>query len=304
MLIKDLSSQELTARLKSTGILLPNGPFNVLLGTNLPELVSPLQTLYADYPLLADSEFVDFSVRVDAAGLFRFFKRNKAAYCIDGVPAARVFLRDLALPMFEWGVNWGTFTRPQHLFLLHAAVLEKNGAALILAGASGAGKSTLCAALSLRGWRLFSDELAMMRPGTIDLIPVPRPISLKEQSIEIIKAFAPAAVFGPAIDGTKKGRVAHLRPTAESVQRAKEQARPKLLIFPAYEAQRATELLPESKGVALMKLAADAFNYNSHGEQAFTTLADLVENCQCFTLHYHRLDEAISLLNDVHGAVH
>ncbi len=49
--------------------------------------------------------------------------------------------------------------RRQDLYFLHAAVLERNGVAIALAGRPGAGKSTTCWALLHRGFRYLSDEL-------------------------------------------------------------------------------------------------------------------------------------------------
>ena len=49
----------------------------------------------------------------------------------------------------------------RHL-LLHAAVVERNGRALVLTGESGAGKSTLAAMMMRAGWRLLGDEFALV----------------------------------------------------------------------------------------------------------------------------------------------
>ena len=60
---------------------------------------------------------------------------------------------------------------------------------MLLPAAPGSGKTTLCAGLSLRGWRLLSDEFGLIRPGTTDLVPVPRPMALKNESIDVIRQF-------------------------------------------------------------------------------------------------------------------
>lgn len=45
----------------------------------------------------------------------------------------------------------------------------------MLVGTTGAGKSTLCAALCADGWRLLSDEMALIEPDTGRLRGMGRP---------------------------------------------------------------------------------------------------------------------------------
>ena len=79
--------------------------------------------------------------------------------------------------------------------MLHAAVVERNGSALFLPAMPGSGKSTLCAALTYRGWRLFSDEFGLIEPARGAVLPLPRAIPLKNRSIEVIRRFAPQGPF-------------------------------------------------------------------------------------------------------------
>ena len=63
-------------------------------------------------------------------------------------------------------------------------------------GLPGSGKSTLAAGLVYRGgWRLLSDELALLSLGDGAVSALPKPISLKNESIAIMKRFAPGASF-------------------------------------------------------------------------------------------------------------
>jgi hypothetical protein len=63
---------------------------------------------------------------------------------------------------------------------IHAAVLTRDDACVLLVGGSGSGKTTLCLELLDRGWRYGSDDLAPVMAGQEQVIPFPRAISLRD----------------------------------------------------------------------------------------------------------------------------
>jgi HprK-related kinase A len=188
--------------------------------------------------------------------------------------------------------NWCVATRSDRFLLVHSAVVEKGGGALLLPAPPGSGKSTLCAALVCRGWRLLSDELAILRPNGL-LAPIPRPVSLKNASIDVIRQFAPDAVIGGTAHETIKGTVSYLRPPSDSVERQSELARPAWVVFPKYEAGSTLRFTLHSKARTLVFLAHNSFNYHVHGAGGFELLADVLEDCECYDLKYGSLDEAL-----------
>jgi len=201
------------------------------------------------------------------------------------------------MPLFEWGLNWciGT-TFPRHL-MLHAGVLEKHGQALLLPAMPGTGKSTLTAALATRGWRLFSDEFGIVRHADVQLLPMPRAVGLKNQSIRVIRAFAPDAFMGPVFTGTRKGDVAHLAPPPESLHRQHEPAPPAWVIFPRYLEGATARLVPQTQSVAFTRLANNAFNYQVTGAEGFRTLTALTRRCAAYQLVYGRVADAVECLD-------
>jgi len=155
----------------------------------------------------------------------------------------------------------------------------------------------LCAALVHRGWRLLSDELALLDPATQAIVPLARPVSLKNASIDLIRRFAPEAVLGETVHDTLKGSVAHMKPPQDAVRRSLEPAAPRWIVMPRYEARAAAaRLTPLARGQAFMQLADSAFNYHLHGRAGFELLADVVEGCECFELAYANLEEALAAL--------
>jgi HprK-related kinase A len=217
---------------------------------------------------------------------------------VDGQPFYDAVQRAQLIPLIEWTFNLSVFHRPCPHLLLHAAVVERAGGALIMPGAAGAGKSTLCAALVGRGWRLLSDEVAVIRYADGQLLPVPRPISLKEDSIELIRRFAPGVRLGPTWPETPKGRIAHLIPPLSSVRRMDEPARPAWLVFPTYEPGAAPELIPVASADAMMSCAEQGFNYSVQGAAGFLSLARLLDDCECYFFTYGDLDAAVRALED------
>jgi HprK-related kinase A len=283
-------------QLRGEGLGVRFGPFEVRLRSDVEEILDDLRQLYRDYPLLQGPRVFSAHVELRAARRGPRLVRN-VRVLVDGRPPHEDMPRAHALAVLEWAINLVIAARHAAYLMLHAAVLERDGRAVLLPAAPGSGKTTLCAALSSRGWRLLSDEIGLLRPGTLDVLPVPRLLPLKNESIAVLREYAPDAFLGPAIPGTRKGTIAHLRPPADAVHRADEPARARWVVFPRWQRGAALRLAPVAKGPAFIELATHAFNYEALGLPAFETVRDLVAEAECFYLEYSRLDDAVSALD-------
>jgi HprK-related kinase A len=293
-----MSSADLDRALTGAGVQMEIGPFFVRVRSELPGVRAHIERMYEGFPIrAADGGQFDLAV-VSGAGLRRWVRRQ-AALVVDG---ARPFLplpADLAGPLIEWGMNWCIGTKAHQWTTVHAAVVERGGRALIMPASSGSGKSTLCAALAFSGWRLFSDEFALIDARTLQVYPAPRPLSLKEASIEIVKARHPDVVYGPEAHDVEGARFVHARPPSDAVLRAQETARPGWIVLPKYAAGRPTtiERLPRAR--ALMAVADQSFNYNCLGPSGYECLASLVRESECYTLEYSELDDLLPRLAEL-----
>lgn len=303
MTVSDYSSREFAKEARKGGVWIETGPFITHLRTSVEGVAKTIHLLYSDFPVVENRDFADFHVRILRPRNLRRWYRPQVLFHFDG----ESFFKPLGLAqgfaMFEWCMNWCISSHANQYLIIHAAVLERHGRAAILAAPPGSGKSTLTAALANRGWRLLSDELALVDPATGGLVPLARPISLKNESIDVIRRFAPNAVIGPAATDTAKGTVAHVKPSAESVFRMREPAVPRWVVFPKYEPGAETVLSPRPKGNALLHLADNAFNYTILGVHGFATMSRLIEQSECFDFTYSRLDEAISQFDALSSAV-
>lgn len=281
------------------GLRLRITPIIVRLHSSIPDFADGLLRLYGDHEILEPSGFADFHISLASPGGLRRWLRPQVNFIFDGFRPFKPLPREQAYPMFEWGLNWCVAQHFHHVISIHSAAIARGGSAVILPAPPGSGKSTLCAGLVARGWRLLSDELALIRPEDLQLVPCPRPISLKNQSIDVIGDFAMDCVIGLCYRDTHKGDVAHMKPPAESVERAAEFADPRWIIFPRYASGMDAVFSPVRKAEAVVRLAENGFNYAKLGPFAFHVLNRLVDQCQVFDFVYSRLEEAVDLFDSL-----
>ena len=295
MNVSDLTAVELGHRLRGCGLSLRTGAFVALVRSSVPSVAEGIGALYADFPLEENSDFADFHIGLEPPRDLRRWIYPQIVFDFDGHAPFKPLPFDQAFPMFEWGLNWCVSSNSHQYLIIHAAVMEKDGFAVIMPAPPGSGKSTLCAALVNRGWRLLSDELALIRKDDGQAVPLPRPVSLKNASIEVIRNFEPTAFINRECRDTIKGTVAHMKPPRDAVLRAQETAKPGWVIFPRYRKDAATVLQARPKGGTLMAVADNAFNYSLLGTAGFHMLADMIDACDCYDFTYSNLDQAIEV---------
>jgi len=290
----DLGSAGCRTRLRSAaGLALRTGPFVARISTPLPEVARSVHDLYMEYELADDDSFVDFNVGVRRPFGLRSLWHPQVVFAFEGQEPFNPLPGDQGFPLLEWGLNWCVYGSCHQFLILHAAVLERGGRALILPAPSGSGKSTLCAALAFAGWRLLSDELALVSPADGRVVPNPRPVSLKNESIEVIRRFAPQVRFGSRVEETAKGVVAHFAAPADAVRAAGRPALPGWIVLPRYVAGAPALLQPLERARAFIALIENAFNYDVFGSEGFELLGSVVDRSRAFTFEYGDLAEAV-----------
>lgn len=298
MKLADLGPESLAHRLRSGGLKLRTGPLVMQVQSPMPDIASGVALMYADYPVEDDDAFVDFTVGITRGSGLRRWLKPQSRFVYDGQHVFEPLAVDHAYPLLEWSMNWCVASQAHQYLLLHAAVIERNGLAAVLPAPPGSGKSTLCAGLIHAGWRLISDEMALVsRDGSGLIWPLCRPVSLKNKSIDIIRSWAPKAVLNKVTINTIKGNVTHMRAPAEHVARMHEPCRPRWVIFPRWEADTAPQLERRSRAQSVLELARNAFNYAQLGEHGFTLVTDLVASSDCYDFRYTKLADAVAVFD-------
>jgi HprK-related kinase A len=287
----------------NNSIQLRIGEFTFRITSSISFVLDDIHKLYADFIKQNDNDtnkhFIDFEIKVDRPKNFRRWFKPQVCLTLNDTMPFKPLPVDHAFAMLEWGMNWCIANHAHHYLMFHSAVLEKNGKAIILPAPPGSGKSTLCAALAYNGWRLLSDEIAMVSLQDNLIYPVARPISLKNESIKIIKNFVPNVIMSKPAYDTHKGTVSLTKPPKDSVNRINEPCAPAFIIFPKYKANSIATLSKKIKGNSFIELADNSFNYHILGKEGFEATAKIIEQVDCYSFEYSDFDQAIIIFNEL-----
>ena len=299
MLLLQLQKNEINLAINSKALFFRVGPINVSLKSNISAVAKHIIDFYGNYHSLAESDFIDIHIEVNSVGGYRRFYKPQVTFSFDGYEPFVPLPLNQAPAMFEWGLNWCIANMAHQYLIIHSAIVEKDGYGLIMPGTPGSGKSTLCAALINQGWRLLSDEMALLSLSDGLIYPAPRPVSLKNKSIQIIKEFAPNAVFGDVVVDTLKGDIAHMMAPDSALLGQSTPVKPAFLVFPHYKDNADTKLIELAKSRALMTLAEHAFNFNILGEEGFDSMTKMIDQVECYDFTYPDITRALEGINSL-----
>ncbi|MGI4848225.1 MAG: HprK-related kinase A, partial [Janthinobacterium lividum] len=145
MKVAELAPAALAGLLARGELLLDIQPFVARIRSDVPSLAGNIALTYGEFELRSPDQFADFHIEVSLEpGLRRWFK-PMARFYYDGKPAFLPLPAGQAFPMVEWGLNWCVAAHAHQFLIIHAAVLERDGLALVMPAPPGSGKSTLCA---------------------------------------------------------------------------------------------------------------------------------------------------------------
>lgn len=276
-------------------------PFNFQIHTDIPLVADNLRLMYGDrvHDVTHQSgelPYIDYMLHITHTNGIRRFIRPQARFKCDQYEPFKPLNHSQAFAMLEWGMNWAIASYEMEHVVIHSGVLAHGDNAVLFPAPPGSGKSTMTAHLAFNGWRLLSDEMALITPLSQSVTPFVRPICLKNQSIALAKKWFPAAQFSSIAKDTHKGDVIHLAPPIHQASDLNRPAIIKAIVFPQYQSDAAIDITELNQAQAMHQLADNAFNYSVLGERGFNTLIGVVEKARCFQISYSQASDVQEFL--------
>jgi len=285
----------------TSSFVLNCSPFTFSVETQFPYIKTAAKHIYGNR-LIETHEFdgyIDYHVSIaNSKGLRRLLK-PQARFLCEGQEPFKPLDKNQGYALLEWGLNWVIATHEFSYVIVHSAVLAKGDKAILLPAPSGSGKSTLTAYLSNHGWRLLSDEMALISPADSRITPFVRPICIKNNAIDLVKTWFPDVYVSPIAPKTHKGDVAHMCPSSHSVDEENRSAEVVGIVFPKYDPSCFLDVYQLDKAGCFQGLTKNAFNHNLLGAVGINTMLNLVEKSACFEIHYNNMSEVSHFLDEL-----
>lgn len=172
----------------------------------------------------------------------------------------------------------------QDLLWLHAATVERDGKAVVVAGPSGEGKSTLSTRLCEKGWTFMSDDIAPVRMSCNEVLAFPL--------VPFRRVGGGSRIDRQTLETLEKERVP-IPP--ESIHHGS--APIAAIVFPAYRPGASSRLLRMAPGNAAFELLRSYTNFVDHKESGIARASELARTVPAWEITYGDGREAASVLN-------
>ena len=262
-------------------------------------VVEQIAHLYGTCATNTAPDFVDFHLNVKSTSVLRQFFRPQLVVEVEGARPFNPIHAKHLLPSIEWSMNWAVAAFEHTKLLFHSSVVVRDGKAIVFPATSGSGKTTLATYLGGNGWQMFSDEMSVFDLDSGHVIPFYRPASLKNNSIDIIRATCTPHAFSPTAVGTHKGDMAHAMLYDYDQYKTFKPSPVECVIFPLYQPGRDTMLRPLENIQCFSAMLRHNFNYNILGATGFDTLSRVVNGARHYHLMYSELADANRVLREL-----
>ncbi len=209
----------------------------------------------------------------------------------DGAPIGRARRLSRMAPIVKAALWQSAINGHDFLFYLHAGVVGTGASCILLPAAAGSGKSSLTMALVDRGFLYFSDEVALIEPGTFRVPPVPLAMCIKSTGWDLMSRYCPQLLSLPVHVRVDEKVIRYIPPPENT---AEQSAAPvSHIIFPRYDPDAQTRLEPIERSAALGRLMGECLALRQRLDQRnVRALVRWIAGVECYELTFSCLDTA------------
>jgi hypothetical protein len=212
--------------------------------------------------------------------IYEIFVNGKSKYRTNSKPELFSHL--------EWIVTCNTLSHLQEFFQIHAGAVVKGRKLILLPAEHGSGKTTLALSLTRNNYRCLSDDIVLIDPKSLMVIPFPRSFLIKEDAIK--------KLTGSNLIDKKNGYycraddILYFNPDTGNRSSAGK-IKPYAIVELKHNRRFKNELRPVSKSQMCIKLMKQSFNVHAYKRDAVTILTGLVRETKCYSLKTNNVDD-------------
>ena len=237
------------------------------------------------------------TVTIELAGLTQPDGFLRTDVYRDKEPVAYAARQSMIGPTVK-GVLWQTaINAHDFLFYIHAGVVGTPNGCILLPAQAGSGKSSLTAALIHRGFRYFSDEVALIQRADFRVPAMPLAICVKSTAWDLMAKYYPNITEVPMHWRDDGKRVRYLPPiNSQSWMPAPVTH----IVFPCYNAEAQTVLQPMSRSDALGRLMGECLALRQRLDYGIVQqLVTWMKEITCYNLTFSSLDAAADAVTEL-----
>jgi hypothetical protein len=243
--------------------------FPFRLRTNVPDVQSLIAGLYRNFLTSSPKrDAADAVIETHDSGEGFCWRLGEKAGATSTVPSA---MWNLEAALCE------TIIRSQRRSIaIHAASIQVADSVALIAGCSQAGKTTLSLALARRGHPVAGDDVALVEPETLNVLPIPRCFHVDDGGADLLEA-----------DGLRLPdawpRFRFIVPNDFGIP-AKPPGRARWLIFMQGPRAAHPSITPVSQAEMTARLLSETGQGPLTDSEAVALICQLVAGAACFTL--------------------
>ena len=196
----------------------------------------------------------------------------------------------------EWTLTETIMAALSHFYLLHAGVVAQENRARLLIGPSDAGKTSLVLALAMRGAAIYTDEVALLAPDDLQVVPFRRDLIVHQGSQYLLPESVKTALPLPFKNFSD---YRYISPDAIAPRAPRAKTTVAQLVLPVLCPGSEVILQPLGQSEAARLIILQSLNLDRWGAQGIDLTGQMVETCPALKITFADARQAAIRLMDL-----